>query len=157
MENAYFTLKSLHILGAAIFLGNIVVTAWWKVMANRTRDPKIVAFAQRQVTLTDFAFTGGGVVLVLATGIANAVLFDMDYWHVRWLAWGLWLFVLSGIVWAAILIPVQIKQAKMARAFAESGEIPDEYWRLCSIWIWFGVAATVLPLLNIYWMVFKPA
>ena len=29
-------------------------------MADRTRDPKIIAFAQRQVTLTDWVFTFGG-------------------------------------------------------------------------------------------------
>jgi uncharacterized membrane protein len=157
MDNAYFILKTLHIFGTVVFLGNIIVTGWWKVMADRTLDPKIVAFAQRQVTLTDFVFTGGGVVLVLATGIGNAVIYGLDYWHVRWLAWGLWLFVASGVIWAAILIPLQIKQAKMARAFAASGNIPEEYWLLGKIWLWFGVAATVLPLLNLYWMVFKPA
>jgi uncharacterized membrane protein len=36
--------KMLHIFGAIIFAGNIVVTALWKAMADLTRDPKIVAF-----------------------------------------------------------------------------------------------------------------
>lgn len=54
MDSTYLTLKSLHILRAVIFLGNIIVTGWWKVMADRSRDLKIIAFAQRQVTLTDF-------------------------------------------------------------------------------------------------------
>jgi len=157
MDNSYLLLKSLHILGAVIFLGNIIVTGWWKVMANRTKNPMVVAFAQRQVTLTDFVFTAGGVVLILATGIGNAVLHQLDYWHVRWLAWGLWLFIISGVIWVTILIPIQIKQARMARNFAKGGPIPDEYWRLGKLWIIFGTVATVLPLINIYWMVFKPS
>ena len=78
MGNTYLLLKSLHILGAVIFLGNIIVTGWWKVMADRTRNPVIIAFAQRQVTLTDYIFTGGGVVLILATGLGNAILHNMD-------------------------------------------------------------------------------
>lgn len=78
MGNTYLLLKSLHILGAVIFLGNIIVTGWWKVMADRTRNPVVIAFAQRQVTLTDFIFTGGGVVLILATGLGNAILHNMD-------------------------------------------------------------------------------
>ncbi|MFM8332492.1 MAG: DUF2269 family protein [Candidatus Methylumidiphilus sp.] len=157
MANTYLVLKCLHILGAVIFLGNIIVTGWWKAMADRTGVPNIIAFAQRQVTLTDFVFTGGGVALVLVTGVANAVIHGMDYWHVRWLAWSLWLFLASGVIWLVILIPIQIKQAKMAREFADGGDIPEAYWRLGRLWMGFGILATVLPLLNIYWMVFKPS
>ena len=157
MNDSYLLLKTLHILGAIIFLGNIIVTGWWKVMADRTRDPRIIAFAQRQVTLTDFVFTGGGVLLVITTGFGNAAIHHMDYWHIRWLAWGLWLFIASGIIWVAILIPVQIKQARLARAFAQGGEIPEAYWRLARTWNLFGAIATIIPLLNLYWMVFKPS
>ncbi len=156
MDNTYLILKSLHIFGAVIFLGNIIVTAWWKVMADRTRNPAVIAFAQRQVTMTDYVFTAGGAALVLATGIGNAMSHGMDYLGIRWLAWGYWLFIISGILWIAILVPVQIKQAKLARKFAESGNIPDVYWRLGHIWIVTGVLATIIPLANIYWMVFKP-
>jgi len=157
MANTYLILKSLHIFGAVIFLGNIIVTGWWKAMADRTGEPKIIAFAQRQVTLTDFIFTGGGVAIVLVTGIANAMIHDMDYWHIHWLAWGMWLFIASGVIWGVVLIPIQVKQAKIAREFAISGDIPEVYWLLGRLWLWFGSLATLLPLLNIYWMVFKPS
>jgi Predicted integral membrane protein (DUF2269) len=81
----------------------------------------------------------------------------MDYLGTRWLTWGMGLFISSGVIWVAILIPVQIKQAHLAREFATSGNIPERYWFLGKLWIWFGTAATLLPLNNIYWMVFKPA
>jgi len=68
MDNTYLWLKSLHLLGVVMFLGNIIVTGWWKFMADRTKNPVIIAFAQRQVTLTDWIFTAGGVILVLAGG-----------------------------------------------------------------------------------------
>nr|WP_298207107.1 DUF2269 family protein [Ferrovum sp.] len=67
MEN-YLLLKFIHLLGVVIFLGNITVTGWWKFMADRTGDSKIISFAQRQVTLTDYVFTTGGVVLVAIWG-----------------------------------------------------------------------------------------
>ena len=156
MGNTYLILKSLHILGAVIFLGNIIVTGWWKVMADRTRNPVVIAFAQRQVTLTDYIFTGGGVVLILATGLGNAVLHNMDYLSIKWLSWGYWLFIISGIIWITILIPVQIMQAKMARRFANGGDIPERYWMLGRLWVIFGTLATIIPLANLYWMVFKP-
>ena len=156
MDNSYLWLKSLHLLGVVLFLGNIIITGWWKTMADRTRNPVIIAFAQHQVTLTDWIFTVGGVILVLAGGIGNALLHDMDYLHTYWLAWGAWLFIASGIIWALILIPVQIAQDKMARQFANGGEIPVRYWKLGRLWIVFGILATLLPMINLYWMVFKP-
>src|SRR5574341_288809 len=92
VENGYLWLKTLHVLGAVLFLGNIIVTGWWKVMADRTRDPRIVAFAQRQVTLTDWVFTAGGVALVLASGLGNAWLHGISIPEQPWLVWGLALF-----------------------------------------------------------------
>jgi uncharacterized membrane protein len=157
MENGYLGLKTLHIMGAVLFLGNLIVTGWWKAMADRTRDARIVAFAQRQVTLTDRVFTLGGALLVLLTGQLNASLHGISYAGNPWLSWGLGLFTLSGAVWVAILIPIQVRQGRMARGFAGGGPIPDEYWRLCRLWYLWGVIATALPLGVVSVMVFKGA
>jgi uncharacterized membrane protein len=154
--DTYLLLKSVHILGVVLFLGNIIITGWWKVMADRTKNKQIIAFAQRQVTLTDYVFTLGGVVLVLATGIGNAILHELNYLSIKWLAWGYWLFIASGVIWVAILLPIQIKQARMAKQFSEQKPIPEQYWKLGNLWIIFGILATLLPLANLYWMVFKP-
>lgn len=156
MENTYLWLKVVHIFGVVIFLGNIIVTGWWKNMADMTKNSQIIAYAQRQVTLTDFIFTGGGVAILLVAGMLNVYLHDMSY-SSKWLAHGMTIFLVSGAIWGAVLIPVQTKQAKMAKAFAVSGVIPDSYWKLCTTWNIFGLLATLIPLANIYYMVFKPA
>ncbi len=137
----YLLLKTVHLAGAVIFLGNIIVTAWWKVMADLTRNPVIIGFAQRQVTLTDWLFTLGGIILILIGGFGAAA--------------GLALFIASGVIWIAVLIPVQIKAARIARGFAQGGEIPERYWRLQRLWMVFGIIATALPFANIAVMVFK--
>ena len=152
----YLTLKLIHIIGAIIFVGNITVTALWKVMADRTRDPKTVAFGQRLVIITDFAFTGTGAVAVLITGLLMAMNFADTFWTIHWVLWGLILFSISGMIWMAILIPVQIKQARLAKQFDHTKEIPEQYWRLGRIWAAFGTISTVLPFVNLYFMVFKP-
>lgn len=152
----YLWLKTLHLLGVVMFLGNIIITGWWKFMADRTRNPQIIAFAQHQVTLTDYVFTAGGAVLLLAAGLGNAALHGMDIFSMRWLSWGFWLFNISGLIWVAVLIPIQIRQARMAKQFAEGSAIPETYWKLGKRWYVWGSIATVLPMLNLYWMVFKP-
>jgi len=157
MESSYLGLKLLHVFGAVLFLGNIIVTGWWKIMANRTREPRIIAFAQRQVTLTDYFFTAGGVLLLLAAGYASANLAGMNTTATPWMARGSILFGLSGVIWVAILIPIQIRQSRMAKAFAAGEPIPTEYWRLCRLWNFWGIIATLLPVSVLYFMVFKNA
>ncbi len=157
MDDSYLWLKLVHLLGVTLFVGNIIVTAWWKLMADRTHNPQIIAFAQRQVTLTDYVFTAGGAAILLAAGWGNAALHGMDVLHVKWLSQGLWLFSITGIIWVAILLPVQMRQARMARQFAQDGKIPREYWRLGKVWAIGGFIATLLPLANYFWMVFKPS
>lgn len=153
---SYELLKTIHILGVILLLGNITITAWWKTMANRTRHPEIIAFAQRQVTVTDFLFTLPGVVLIVASGDFIAYVLMADSWDIRWLTWGRLLFIASGLIWLFVLVPVQIKQARLARTFAASTKIPLAYWRLNTYWYVFGIIAVLLPMTNLYWMVFKP-
>lgn len=157
MSNSYLALKTLHIVGVILFLGNIIVTGWWKAMADRTGDPAIIAFAQRQVTLTDFVFTAGGVTLLLIGGLGNVLLNGFDLFGTHWLSTGFWIFMLSGLIWATVLIPIQYRQAQMAKAFAHGGEIPERYWQLNRQWYLWGITDTLIPLSIVYWMVFKPA
>ena len=64
MDDSYLWLKTIHLLGVVLFLGNIIITGWWKFMADKTKNPQVIAFAQRQVTLTDFVFTAGGAAIL---------------------------------------------------------------------------------------------
>jgi uncharacterized membrane protein len=96
------------------------------------------------------------VLILLVAGMTNVYLHDMSY-ATKWLGHGMVIFLVSGAIWAAVLIPVQAKQAKMARDFAVSGVIPERYWKLCTTWNIFGLLATIIPLANLYYMVFKPA
>lgn len=156
MNINYQYLKMLHIVGVIMFVGNIMVTALWKAMADRTRDAKIIAFAQRLVTLTDLIFTGFGAGLVFVSGFLMAYKYFDNFLSIKWIAWGLGLFIISGIIWITALVPIQIKQAQLARKFANDGQIPDEYWRLERVWRILGTIASILPLINVYFMVAKP-
>jgi uncharacterized membrane protein len=73
-----------------------------------------------------------------------------------WVLWGQALFVISGLIWIFFLIPTQIAQARQARAFASGGTIPASYWRDGRRWVFWGLIATIVPLANLYIMVFKP-
>ncbi len=152
----YLILKTIHIIAAILFLGNIIITGWWKLMANRTNNPVIISFAQRQVTLTDFIFTAGGSALLLVTGMANIGINSISITGTLWIYWAFILFTLSGIIWGAVLIPIQIKQAREAKIFTTQTTISPDYWRRERLWFIYGVIATILPLISITLMVLKP-
>lgn len=151
----YLAFKAIHLFGVVLFLGNIIVTAVWKTAAVRTGEPRVIAYAQRLVTLTDWIFTAGGVALILIGAYGMVYLAGLDLGQ-SWLVWGQALFSASGAIWLLVLIPVQIAQARYARIFAAGGAIPESYWRLERRWLIWGIVATVLPLANLYFMIFKP-
>ena len=154
---AYETAKFIHILGIIMLLGNVTATAIWKFFADRSKDPKIVGFGQRLVTLTDWSLTVWGAALTMIGGYGAAAIAQMDLMSERWLVLGQILFVASGALWIGILVPLQIRMARMARAFEASDTIPDAYWRASRIWFIVGLAITV-PLVAAAWvMVAKPS
>ena len=68
----YQMLKFLHVLGVILLIGNVTITAFWKVFADRSNDPLVIAEAQRIVILADWFFTLAGIVLILVRRIRNA-------------------------------------------------------------------------------------
>ncbi len=145
----------LHVLGVVLFLGNLTVTAVWKVLADRTRQVDVIAYAQRLVAVTDIAFAAPGAILIAVSGGVLAG----DVGGVTgpgWLTTGLILFALSGVIWLTILVPTQIRQTRLARRLKQEATVPDQYWRLALPWYVFGSIATVLPLANVFIMTVKP-
>jgi uncharacterized membrane protein len=151
----YSSLKFLHVLGAVLLIGNVTVTAVWKVFADRTRNAATVAYAQRLVTYTDWAFTGGGILLLMVGGYGMVLHAGLSLTQSRWLLWGQIMFVASGLMWLFILVPIQITQSKMSSTFGTDQLIPDDYWRLARRWITWGVIATVPIVIALYLMVAK--
>jgi hypothetical protein len=64
--------KLLHIGGAVLFMGNILVTAAWMVLAENTKKPAIVHFAAKSVMQADLLFTIPGVLLIFINGLKLA-------------------------------------------------------------------------------------
>ncbi|MEO7358916.1 MAG: DUF2269 family protein [Gemmatimonadaceae bacterium] len=124
---SYQTFTFLHVLGVIMLVGNVTVTAVWKVFADRTHEARVIAFGQRLVTITDWFLTVGGILLLIIGGYGAAMVSTLDLLGARWLVWGQLFLAISGLLWISVLLPVQIRQAKAASAFANGGEIPEAY------------------------------
>lgn len=154
--DAFNLYKFVHILGIILLAGNITVTAVWKVFADRTHNAAIVAFGQRLVTGTDFGLTVPGIVLTIVGGYGAMIEAQYGFPGPSWLLWSQIWFVAAGVIWLFILIPIQIKQARMAREFAEGDAVPAHYRTLARRWIIWGLIATVPLVSALYLMIFKP-
>ncbi len=151
---SYTTLKMFHLLGVVLFLGNIVVTAVWKTMANRTGQLTIIHFSQKLVNLTDIVFTATGAALVAVTGLMMVP--SLDYIHQQsWVLWSLAAFGGSALVWVTVLIPVQVRQTKVLRESMAAGQLDPSYHRLSRWWAVAGTLATLLPLIPMWLMTHK--
>ena len=150
----------LHVLGAVVFLGNIIVSAAWMSTAKRAGSVSVVAFAARMVARADWMFTAPGVVLVLLNGFALAAERYggwSEFQEVAWIAVALYLFVLSGVVWGAVLVRYQTVMVRLSAEAAHDGtELPPAFHRALARWFAWGGLATALPLFSLYLMVAKP-
>ena len=149
----------LHIAGAVVFLGNIVVTAAWMLMAERSRSLHVIHFSAKAVIRADLLFTLPGVLLILLNGIAM-VLARWGGWdafeEVSWISLALALFTLSGVIWVGILIPVQHRMAVYSDPSEYEGEPAKEFFSALRRWYFWGAIAIALPVCSLYLMVTKP-
>jgi len=154
--DAYYAFKACHYLGIILLAGNITVTAVWKVFADRNGDWRVVRFGQQLVTGTDFGLTMEGIVLTMVGGYGAAWLQAYPLFESQWLVWSQILFVVAGAIWLGILVPIQVRQARMVARWTGQDDLNAEYRRLSRRWIAWGLISTV-PLCIILWlMVAKP-
>ncbi|MEM1400054.1 MAG: DUF2269 domain-containing protein [Pseudomonadota bacterium] len=145
----YELAKFLHITGVAMLMGNITVTAIWKFFADRDGRPAVLGFAQKLITYTDWSMTFWGVVLIMGSGYYMAYHAGIPLLE-GWLLWSQILFFLAGFIWLLLIVPIQIKQARMAKSFAPN-DVGSDYRTLSKRWLTWGLISTV-PLVIVTWL-----
>ena len=152
---SYEIAKFIHLTGVVMLMGNITVTAIWKYFADRTDSPVVLAFAQKLVTYTDWAMTLWGVLLLVAGGYFM-VFFASWPLTQHWLLWSQLLFIVAGLIWLLVLVPIQVRQSRLTRIFSDH-DVGDQYRDLSRRWLTWGLISTV-PLLAATWlMIAKPS
>jgi len=147
------TIKTIHVLSACLFLGNVIVSGIWAALAERTRDHTIIRFSNRLVLITDLLFTLTGALGLVLTGSMMAAPLGGESAH-PWIRWSYLLFGLSGLIWLLVLVPIQFKQRAL---LARTDRITPEYLHLSRVWQISGAVATMLPLPILYLMIAKGA
>lgn len=150
----------LHIAGAVVFLGNIIVTGAWMLMAERTRNVNVIHFSAKAVFRADLLFTLPGVLLVLINGLV--MVFDRwggrdAIYQLSWISVALSLFTASGIIWVGLLIPAQHRMVVFSDPSVHPDSLPSQFTSALHRWYFWGAIAIALPIGSLYLMVTKPA
>ena len=151
---------TLHILGVVIFLGNIIVTAAWMILAERSKSTSVIHFASKTVSRADVLFTGPGVILILGNGLALAE----SRWggwsgfhEFSWIVLALILLGISGVVWMGFLLRYQFGMLRLSTQAVEAdAPLPPQFYSLLHRWYFWGGIAILLPIFAVYLMAGKP-
>jgi len=151
---AYFYIKLIHIIFVILFLGNITIGLFWKMIAEKTKDPDKIAFAFKGIIKADRYFTMPGVIGITLFGIGLAMHAGYPLLGTGWILWSIILFTISGIAFMAKLVPLQKKLAALASDKENFNW--DEYHQLSKQWDLWGYVALLTPWLATILMVIKP-
>jgi uncharacterized membrane protein len=152
----YGAIIFLHVLGALILIGNAFPAAFWKMRAERSGNLEAIHRSAQGIMIADYWFTIPGTVLALGTGHFLMHSGGYSLLELSWLSVAYWLFVVTGVIWAAVLIPVQLAMIKHSRTSMQHGVLTEQYRRSSRIWDIFGTLSTLLPLVVLYLMLVKP-
>jgi uncharacterized membrane protein len=156
-ESGYLIMKTLHVLGVVLFLGNIITAVFWKAYADRSRDPRIIAHTIGGIIRADRWFTMPGVTLLLVFGFGAAGIGKVSL-SSTWILWSIVLLVISALAFMIKVGPLQRRILAVAQAAVDGGELDAAaYARLSSSWALWGGIATLAPLIALVLMVLKPA
>lgn len=148
-------LRWLHVIGACVLLGTGAGTAFFMVMAHRTRDARLVAHTADTVVLADWLFTASAVVAQPVTGTWLAIELGRNLTE-PWLLTALALYVLIGAFWLPV-VWMQREMRDLARqAAAEGRPLPPRYHRLFRLWFACGVPAFAAVLAILWLMLRRP-
>ena len=148
-------LRWAHILGATVLMGTGAGIAFFMVMAQRSRDPALIAHVAGIVVIADTLFTATAAIAQPITGVFLALETGWDLTE-SWILTAIGLYVFVGVFWLPV-VWIQIQLRDLARAAAAiNTPLPPRYHQLYRIWFAFGFPAFA-AMLAIFWvMIARP-
>jgi uncharacterized membrane protein len=135
----YEIVKVLHILGTVLIFGTGLGTAFFLLMAYRSRNLDAIRVTARHVVIADWLFTAPAVVAQPITGALLMRMIGVPY-DSTWFVLVALLFVFTGCCWIPVVF-IQYRLRDMARAAMSYDALPAQFHRLIRWWMRLGVPA----------------
>jgi uncharacterized membrane protein len=147
----YEAVKIVHILGTVLLFGTGLGTAFFLLMAYRSRDIHAIRVTARHAVIADWLFTAPAVVLQPITGVLLMQQLGRPYDSV-WFAAVALLYVLTGACWMPVVF-VQYRLRDLASAATTYDALPPAFHRLMRRWIALGILAFTAVMIIVVLMV----
>ena len=138
---SYNTLLLLHIISVILLLGIGGGSAFYKFMADRSKNVAVIVHTNKMVVLADWLFTTPAVIAQPLTGL---MLMEVGFsWDDGWLVLSMVLYALSIALWlVALFLQIEMKQlASMAQE--QKIALDKRYYRLVHWWITLGIFSSL--------------
>jgi len=152
----YLALKLLHVAAVVLFLGNITTGLFWKAHGDRSRNPVIMAHTLDGIIRSDRWFTIPGVLVIIAAGIAAAVVGGLPLLRTGWISVSIALFIVSGFAFVLRVAPLQQRLLGLVQATEDPNRFDwDGYRTLSRSWKFWAEVALLTPAAAFVLMVLK--
>ncbi|MGZ8601985.1 MAG: DUF2269 family protein [Actinomycetota bacterium] len=145
----------LHVLGAVVALGFSLSYGLW-VRRGEADGPQGRAFALRTVSWIDRRITTPAFIAQLVTGLLLVATIDWDLLRRAWLELSLGIYVVLTVLAMTVYAPSFRRQREIAEAIAEGTLDESEYATAASKATMWGAVVTLLTLVIVVLMVWKP-
>jgi uncharacterized membrane protein len=150
----YLTLKYIHLLSMVLLFGTGLGSAFYKWMADRSRNVIHISIVNRHVVLADWLFTTPTIVIQPITGIWMLYLIHIPL-TTPWVLITLVLYAIAGLCWLPV-VWLQIRMQKLSQqAVQQNTDLDNQYWRYARIWFYLGIPAFIAMVLIVLLMVMK--
>lgn len=141
-------LRAVHVLGAILLLGNVIVTGLWAALLWRERDAIPFRHVARVILWADLAFTVLGGTLLTMSGILLVIAGHPGWRSTPWIRHGAGALAVATAVWLVLLLPDQWRLLRWREDAPRYGVV---YRR----WSAVGWGTTFLLLYGLWAMVTK--
>lgn len=152
----YLPLRLLHILGAMVFLGALLVSLWWKLGVDRAGDAAFAARTHRRLRKLDAQVIGPAALVTFAAGYAMVRFLGGRIAQHMFVLFGL-IFLFSALgLWYFGMRNLGEKLAEDAEsAEAQRAPLGREYGKRSAAYVACAAAAVALVVLATLFMVFR--
>lgn len=145
----FLFVKLIHVLSIIIFLGNMIVTGYWKKESEHY-GLEVRVFGNKQAKYTDSIFVEFTGLLVLGSGLLLVYLHPSYTLTTTFVMWALILWTASLVFWMASVPYLRKQRVNLLRNEGKKYKYYDRRW-----WYW-GLAATAADFAILPLMLWKP-
>jgi uncharacterized membrane protein len=146
--------KALHVFAAMLFLGAGLMSAYYKIRADRSSDLRVIAWCQQEIVRADWLFTVPSGVLLPSTGLWLMYEYGLP-WSTGWVVMGMGGYAVAGFLWL-LAARLQMRMRKISvQALRDGAVLPEAFHRANRLWRLLGIPAFTTALWTFGVMVAK--